>query len=72
MIAKLRASQAKAEGESGVRHPAEVATMKRFKNILVGVGLAQGDVLVPDNLAPPTEETIARALWLGKCNFTIW
>ena len=42
--------------------------MKRFKNILVGVDLAQDDVLVSDNLAPPTEEAIARAVWLAKGN----
>lgn len=42
--------------------------MKRFKKILVGVDLAQGDTLVSDNLAPPTEEAIARAIWLAKGN----
>lgn len=43
--------------------------MKRFKNILAGVDLAQGDVLVSDNLSPPTEEAaIARAMWLAKSN----
>lgn len=42
--------------------------MKRFKNILVGVDLAQGDVLVSEDLAPPTEEAVARAVWLAKAN----
>ena len=42
--------------------------MKRFKNILVGVDLAQGDVLVSENLVPPTEEAVTRAIWLAKSN----
>lgn len=42
--------------------------MKRFNNILVGVDLAQGDVLVSDNLVPPTEEAVTRAIWLAKTN----
>ena len=42
--------------------------MKRFKNILVGVDLAQGNVLVPEDLVPPTEEAVTRALWLAKTN----
>ena len=42
--------------------------MKHFKNILVGVDLAQGNVLVSENLVPPTEEAVMRALWLAKTN----
>jgi universal stress protein E len=42
--------------------------MKRFKSILVGVDLAQGDVLVSENLVPLTEEAVAWALWLAKTN----
>ena len=42
--------------------------MKRFKSILAGVDLAQEDVLVSENLVPPTEEAVARALWLAKTN----
>ena len=42
--------------------------MKAFKNVLVGVDLGQGSVLVSDNLSLPTEEAIARALWLAKTN----
>jgi universal stress protein E len=42
--------------------------MKRFKNILVGVDLAQAQVLVSENLAPPTEEAITKAIWLAKTN----
>ena len=44
------------------------ALMKRFKNILVGVDLCSGDLLVSDDLAPPTREAIDRALWLAKEN----
>ncbi len=42
--------------------------MKRFKSILVGVDLAQGDVLVSENLVPPTEEAVARAVWSANAN----
>lgn len=42
--------------------------MKRFKNVLVGVDLEEGDVLVSDNLAPPTAEAVAQAMWLAKTN----
>ena len=42
--------------------------MKRFKNMLVGVDLAQGDALVSENLVPPTEEAVTRAIWLAKTN----
>ena len=42
--------------------------MKRFTNILVGVDLARGSRLVCDELSPPTEEAIERALWLAKLN----
>lgn len=42
--------------------------MKRFKNILVGVDLAKGDVLVSAKLLPPTEEVVTRAIWLAKAN----
>ena len=40
--------------------------MKRVKRILVGVDLAQGDVLVSDDFSPPTKDAIARAMWLAK------
>ena len=42
--------------------------MKRVKNILVGVDLALGEVLVSEDLVPPTAEAVARALWLAKTN----
>ena len=42
--------------------------MKRFKNILVGVDLAQGAALVSENLAPPSAEAVSRALWLARAN----
>jgi len=42
--------------------------MKRFSNILVGVDLSAGDRFVGDKLAPPTEEAVARAMWLAKLN----
>ena len=42
--------------------------MKRFKNILVGVDLSQGDHFVSDVLPAPTREAIERALWLAKLN----
>ena len=42
--------------------------MKRFKNILVGVDLAQGEILVSDNFSPPTREAIDRAMWLAAAN----
>ncbi|QEG36324.1 MULTISPECIES: universal stress protein [Bythopirellula] len=42
--------------------------MKRFKNILVGIDLSQGDRLVSDVLPPPTVEAVERALWLAKVN----
>lgn len=42
--------------------------MKRFTNILVGLDLSAGDRFVCDELAPPTEEAVARALWLAELN----
>ena len=42
--------------------------MKRYINILVGVDLANKDVLVSDELVPTTEEAISRAVWLAKTN----
>lgn len=42
--------------------------VKKFKNILVGVDLSQGDQLVSDELSPPGVEAIERALWLAKVN----
>jgi universal stress protein E len=42
--------------------------MKRFTDILVGVDLSAGDRFVCDELAPPTEEAVQRALWLAKLN----
>ena len=42
--------------------------MKRFTDILVGVDLSAGDRFVCDELAPPTEEAIQRALWLATLN----
>jgi universal stress protein E len=42
--------------------------MKRFSNILVGVDLSAGDCFVSDELSPPTEEAIERAMWLAKLN----
>jgi universal stress protein E len=42
--------------------------MKRFRNILVGVDLSLADRLVADELAPPSAEAVACALWLAKIN----
>jgi universal stress protein E len=42
--------------------------MKRFKSILVGIDLSKGDALVSDELAPPSQEAVARALWLASLN----
>ena len=42
--------------------------MKRFKTILVGVDLAQGDVLVSENVVPPTEEAVAHASSAEPCD----
>ena len=42
--------------------------MQRFKNILVGVDLSQGDRFVSTELPPPTVEAVERALWLAKLN----
>ena len=42
--------------------------MKRFKNILVGVDLSSGDLLVTNDLPPPTQEAVDRALWLAQQN----
>jgi universal stress protein E len=42
--------------------------MKRFKNILVGVDLANGGTLVSNDIVPPTKEAVARAVWLAKAN----
>ncbi|MEX0818195.1 MAG: universal stress protein, partial [Pirellulaceae bacterium] len=40
----------------------------RFKNILVGVDLSQGERIVSAELPPPTAEAVERALWLAKMN----
>lgn len=40
--------------------------MKRFKKILVGVDLSQGDHLVSDQLPEPTSEAIRRGVWLAQ------
>lgn len=42
--------------------------MERFKNILVGVDLSQGDRFVSSELPPPSVEAVERALWLAKQN----
>ena len=42
--------------------------MKRFKNILVGVDLSQGDRLVATELPPPSAEAVKCAIWLAKLN----
>ncbi len=42
--------------------------MRRFKNILVGVDLSHGDRLVAQDLAPPSEEAVRRAVWLAGLN----
>ena len=42
--------------------------MQRFKNILVGVDLRQGDRFVGSALSPPCVEAIERATWLAKMN----
>lgn len=42
--------------------------MHRFKNVLVGVDLSQGDRFVSTELPPPTVEAVERALWLAKLN----
>ena len=42
--------------------------MKRFKSLLVGVDLSRGDRYVSDELVPPTEEAVQRALWLARTN----
>lgn len=42
--------------------------MRRFKNILVGVDLSQGDWFVSSELPAPSAEVVERALWLAKIN----
>ncbi len=42
--------------------------MKRFKKILVGVDLSWGDRFVSQNLTPPNEEAVRKALWLAQQN----
>ena len=42
--------------------------MKRFKSILVGVDLRDGDRLVSETIAAPSREAVARAVWLAKNN----
>lgn len=42
--------------------------MKRFKNILVGVDLSQGDRLVTNELSVPSAEAVRQAMWLAKQN----
>lgn len=42
--------------------------MRRFKNILVGVDLSAGGWFVTEELTPPTQEAIDRAIWLAKMN----
>jgi universal stress protein E len=39
--------------------------MKRFQRILVAVDLASGDELVSDELVPPSQESVAQAIWLA-------
>lgn len=40
--------------------------MKRFKKILVGVDLSQGDRIVSDQLPDPTSAAIRRSVWLAR------
>ncbi|MBX3434037.1 MAG: universal stress protein [Pirellulales bacterium] len=40
--------------------------MKRFRNILVGVDLADGDRLVGDTLSAPSVQAVEQALWLAR------
>ncbi len=40
--------------------------MKRYKSILVGVDLADGERLVSSNLKEPSKEAAERAIWLAK------
>ncbi|GAA4472942.1 universal stress protein [Novipirellula rosea] len=42
--------------------------MKRFKSILVGVDLAEGDRHVVDTIPPSSLKAITRAIWLAKTN----
>ena len=42
--------------------------MKRFKKILVGVDLADGERLVSSNLKEPSREAIQKAIWLAKAS----
>ena len=42
--------------------------MRRFKNILLGIDLSQGDRFVSTDLPPPSLEAVERALWLAKAN----
>ena len=42
--------------------------MKRFKKILVGVDLSWGDRFVSEELTPPNEEAVRKALWLAERN----
>jgi len=42
--------------------------MKRFKNILVGIDLSEGDRFVSDDPAAPTQAAWDRALWLAESN----
>ncbi|TWU20956.1 hypothetical protein Pla52o_39880 [Novipirellula galeiformis] len=42
--------------------------MKRFKSILVGVALAEGDRLVSERVPSASEEAVARGTWLAKAN----
>ncbi len=42
--------------------------MKRFKSILVGVDLADGERLVSSNLKEPSREAVERAIWLAKAS----
>lgn len=42
--------------------------MKRFKKILVGVDLSWGDRFVSEELTPPNEEAVRKAIWLAGLN----
>lgn len=42
--------------------------MKRFKSILVGVDLTDGERLVSSNLKEPSREAVERAIWLAKAS----
>ncbi len=42
--------------------------MKRFKSILVGVDLAEGDRYVVDKIPAPSMKAVKRAIWLAKAN----